>query len=662
MHNKIEQNNKQNEEFLTKEKDKFQMGWYDKKGYLNRQLVKSVMFFGFLFGFTLINYISMTTIYFISYQVDYEIFFGLEKQIEYMINLSQIYWDTVLNIKNGYFDFTNNWKFVLINILAVGIPIYLLVKLFLSIKERAKIQSFLASNSLNQYYLYSVDYKENSYVFKLIKGESINFEAFNKKNEDLCQFFNLSTMEAKRKGEDKVIVTFNKTFPTINDEDVKALNKSIDKYKKKGYMTLGYSNISDKNVVEEKVGNLFIKYLSLDELTIHIKAIGLSGFGKSVLFAQLLKNFLNSFGEIDTLFIHDFKGIENERMDRYIKQSSQKEDLEKRIFTSTKMEELEDILVKLKIVYEYRKVIMNDNNWTNYNGNKIILMIDEYNIGMSVLESKNKFERKKGEITERMIKDLALLYRAMNIFIIVVGQSNQVQDNWNSTLNKQTSIGFCLRSSNYVASAFCNEAYEKGINPANFNKGEVLFFNANNSIYFKYLSAYLDENFLFDMGELNIVERKGIDNKMFKKAKQLKSKLLKENKIFYDKLLKEDEIKETDYTKYLDDFNESLSKNIEEITDYKFLVKENDSFNFIDDDEFAEKESLLKEKYDDEPLTLEVDKKEEKEVERMQIRANIQELRSIFKEKERKESINQVGRIDLKKVEKDEMIDLLDEL
>lgn len=570
---------KELEEFKTTD-NSWELGFYNKKGRLNKNLLMNISYFLLTFLF-IITFIVIAEFQFVLFNLESFDLIGVLYDIEFqkfiIPNIGEWFiQETVNTIFSG--------EFISAIFMSIVIPIYIIYRLFKYVKAKALIQANLSSLNLSQYYLFKFDKQSNIYVFKLLKGEKMNYKNFMSNREDLCQLFGYSSMTTKRDGDNKIIVSFNTAFPTIEDKEVLELNQSIEKYEKEGYMTLGYSNVSDENVVEEKVGNLFIKYMPLKDLNIHIKLIGASGFGKSVNFATLLRNFMNMFNEIDTLFIHDFKGIESNRMTKFIEGSEQKEDLEKRIVSSSTIEELEDILIKLKIVYEYRRIVMSKNDWLNYRGGKIILMIDEFNIGMSALESKNKFERKKAEQVERMLKDFALLYRAMNMYLIIVGQSNQVQDNFSSSLNKQTSIGFLLKSSTEIASRFNSEAYEEGIDASTFRKGEVLYSNQNNSTYFKFLSAYLDENFLFKMKNIKIHDRQEVDNNMFKLAIQLKDKLKNENKTYYDKLLKSGDVREEEYEKELEDYEEILEKNIEEITNYKFLVKENDNFEFTEED------------------------------------------------------------------------------
>ena len=570
---------KELEDFKTTD-NSWELGFYNKKGRLNKSLLMNMSYFLLTFLF-IITFIVIAEFQFVLFNLESFDLIGVLYDIEFqkfiIPNIGEWFiQETVNTIFSG--------EFISAIFMSIVIPIYIIYRLFKYVKAKALIQANLSSLNLSQYYLFKFDKQSNIYVFKLLKGEKMNYKNFMSNREDLCQLFGYSSMTTKRDGDNKIIVSFNTAFPTIEDKEVLELNQSIEKYEKEGYMTLGYSNVSDENVVEEKVGNLFIKYMPLKDLNIHIKLIGASGFGKSVNFATLLRNFMNMFNEIDTLFIHDFKGIESNRMTKFIEGSEQKEDLEKRIVSSSTIEELEDILIKLKIVYEYRRIVMSKNDWLNYRGGKIILMIDEFNIGMSALESKNKFERKKAEQVERMLKDFALLYRAMNMYLIIVGQSNQVQDNFSSSLNKQTSIGFLLKSSTEIASRFNSEAYEEGIDASTFRKGEVLYSNQNNSTYFKFLSAYLDENFLFKMKNIKIHDRQEVDNNMFKLAIQLKDKLKNENKTYYDKLLKSGDVREEEYEKELEDYEEILEKNIEEITNYKFLVKENDNFEFTEED------------------------------------------------------------------------------
>jgi len=585
MANNNKTENKEN--YITQDRDKFHLGFYDKKGYLNNSLLIKTFFLYQIIIFPIIVYI-VGVIFYLFEDGNTIIKYLTSEKLEFLILEAKYFWRSTLEIISGNIIFEKVKLFVFVTLISEIITMILYLKFKSIVKKKAKMQSNISSIGLSSYYLYKkVAY--NIFIFKLIKGETMSFDTFEQRKEDLCQLFAFNTAEIKRIEQDKVEVHFSMKFPKIGDREVTELNNNLDKYQKKGHMLLGYSNISDENIVEERVNNLYIKYLSLKELNIHMKVIGKSGFGKSVIFGTQLDNFMKNLQEIDTLFVHDFKGIEDVRMNEFIMTSKQKEELEKRIITSSKIQELEDILIKLKIVYEYRKIIMNKNNWTNYQGNKIILMIDEYNIGMKQMDSNDKFVRRRALETERMLIEVSMLYRAMGIYLIITGQSNLVKDSWDSTINAQTSIGFCLNVKEDVAMDFCEDAYKKDLNSSKFPKGEVLFYDAGNSRYFKYLSAYKKDNFLDDIGKLNIVERKKIDNDMFKLAIQLKEKLHKEQMELYDDLLKEEEIDQKEYDKMVINFTEKLSSNINEISEYKFLTKKVDTFEFEDPEKFSEK-------------------------------------------------------------------------
>ena len=154
------------------------------------------------------------------------------------------------------------------------------------------------------------------------------------------------------------------------------------------------------------------------------------------------------------------------------------------------------------------------------------------------------------------------------------------------------------------------------------------------------------------MGRINITQRKEIDNNMFKLAIQLKQKLKNENKAYYEKLLKAEEIKEADYKKQIDDFNETLTKNINEISNYKFLVKEKDNFKFLKEEEFE----INEEEYEaDKPIKELITEIKEKEA--VNVKINIEpDLRSLIKlhkKKKSDESILEAQKIDNTKIESD---------
>jgi hypothetical protein len=202
----------ENEEFLTKEKDKFQLGWYDKKGYLNKQLINKIFFFGFVILFVLINYIGITISYLLTYDVNLSEFFTMDMQSEYIVNVFEWYKNTILDYE--YFSVQDNWQFIITNSAAIIIPIVMFLKLLKYIKGRAEIQSFLASNGLNQYYLYKKD--GNVLTFKLIKGESVNYQGFLNSADDIKQQFQVGKLKASRNEKDKVILEFMEETPELS--------------------------------------------------------------------------------------------------------------------------------------------------------------------------------------------------------------------------------------------------------------------------------------------------------------------------------------------------------------------------------------------------------------------------------------------------------------
>lgn len=564
----------------------FELGLYDKKGYINtKRLAKHYVFFTLIFF--LISFNSL--IYFnLKYNFDYSR--GLD--FTYFLNIKEWFYDNLFN------NITLSTDFIFIMFISLIIPLIYIVIHYKNLNFKTKIQSKMASLNLNQYYLKK--YKNGVYNWKLIKGQSRNFEAFKNKAKDIQQLFETENIKIKRNGENgSVIMETIPNFPSI--DRLKKLNVNYKDYLLDDFLFLGFTNDSEeirgikKISMGKKFMNYYRIYLPLKDLLIHISLIGRAGFGKSNNFASFLNSFLMNMDTIDTLIIHDFKGIESSSMEKNLLEKN--ESFKNRIFTSSTMNELYNVLIKLSIIYEYRKQIMMKNNQKNYTGGKIILMLDEYNAGFTDITSNDKEKRKLATETSELLDNVARLYRAMGIYLLISGQSSLVTDNFSSRLRKQCNIQFNLKNTGTMRTSLGIAYEEGGEDISTYSKGQTLFINNNNSTFFKFMPRYIPEDFLKDFVNYTPKEKQEIDKQMPLYLDNLEDKIIaeKEEEIEQKNRLKEDKDQE-DKEKTLRIFKLILKENIEDLKNgiFKRSKKEKSIFENTPKKEINEIKSIEK--------------------------------------------------------------------
>ncbi len=532
------------------------------------------------------------------------------------------------------YTYSNFNEYILLAILIVSITVFILInkRIKSKIENKRFITEVLHNVGLSDkiYFIKSEDKEDyERYVFRMYKHANFNglmtsFEANSKKEFLILTKFEDVFFEPDKK--DKSIYYLNiikVPFPSMFDEEVAQLNKDLNtKHKQKGKHILGYTNIAVKDVkglTQKKVGNLFIDYFDLDEILIHMLTIGAAGSGKSVSFANTLNTHLNNLDKTAILFIHDAGSVENVKVQKWIDNHPQKEYLSKKIYTSSTLDELEKILIKLKLIYEYRILTMNKSGDNLYQGKMIILKADEVNIMMTALSDTTSAIGKQAKRIDKFIEDFALLFRKAHIYLDFMGQSDLVQDNFNSTVKKQCQIKFGLKNDGYIATEFCKIAQEESNYHLNeFKKGEVLLYNSNNQDYTKFLGAYVGDDYLDkNHSKITEVEPHILDLEMYDYVEQLEDKTWAEYLIVMDKERKgltSKELEKLDVE--INDYKELLQNNIKELSKGIFLQLDKKTFELIDKDKYRKnKDSSYQIPKKEEPKVLDLDKKEEEKPE-----------------------------------------------
>jgi hypothetical protein len=397
------------EKYITKEIDKFQLGWYDKKGYLNRRLLNQIFFLMFISLFLIVNYIGITIRYFLVYDVNLDNFLTYDNQIIYLENIFEWYKNTIMNYE--YITINNDLFFISVNIFAVAIPVILFILLYKHISKLGEIQSYLSSLGLDNYYMYKFDDKKKLITFKLIKGFSANFEGFKNKKEDIKQFFNVGDMEFKRDKKDRVLIFFKDEFI---DKDSVNTSHDFTKYINNKNIFLGVSDNSATPVFttdkEEGKGLLNGNFL----------VVGGSGSGKSWLMEQFIKNFMieENWKMIDKIYIINYKASADYNFLQGLNKVEYAEDIE------GGLKLLKKAYLGMMTRYRYNTV-HSQANFTQY---QQIIIIDEVQTLNETLESKSLHKVMKNSIQESLsiLEIMGSKIRASNGSLINILQKADV--------------------------------------------------------------------------------------------------------------------------------------------------------------------------------------------------------------------------------------------
>ncbi len=456
----------------------------------------------------------------------------------------------------------------------------------------------MASLNLNQYYLKK--YKNGVYNWKLIKGQSRNFEAFKNKSKDIQQLFETENIKIKRDGENgSVIMETIPNFPSI--DRLKKLNINFKNYLLNDYLFLGFTNDKEEIQGIKKINlgknfmNYYRCYIPLSDLLIHISLIGASGFGKSNNLASFFNSFLSNMDNIDTLIIHDFKNKESDAVKTQL--IDKNESFRGRIITSSSMTDLYNILIKLKIIFEYRERAQRDKGLKKYTGGKIYLVIDEYNVGFSDLNSTDKEKRKLADETQTLLEDVARLYRSSEIYLLISGQSSLITDNFSGGIKKQCNIQFHLKNSGTMATGLGIAYEEGGEDISTYSKGQTLYINNNNSTFMKFMPRYIPEDYLKDFVNYQCKEKKQIDKDLINYLDKLEIFFINEKEKEIDnKNETKEENEKIDKEKALKIFKYVLKKNIEELKQGIFLRKSEKVNIYKNENNEIKKENIIEEK------------------------------------------------------------------
>lgn len=342
------------------------------------------------------------------------------------------------------------------------------------------IDKFLKYDEENKFYLY----KTNSITQKNVYEKNI---------KDIENYLNLQNLKITQK--DLIIKIEEKKIK-------KTVNFNKNDYKE-NLLFLGEREHSKK---------IYLNILGLK----HTIIIGESGSGKSVFIQNILLSIFKNLNLYEKIYLVDFKLVE---MSRYKNKNEKIEVISGINQFTQKVKEIE------KIMWDRYKY-MEQNNLTTFNGNGILVFIDEFRS----LENNSLEKEEKKEMIKSLI-ELLQKRRRRKIFLIFRGQKRDTR-NINSSIVSNIMNRIILKTSNNdnITKIGGNreELENNGISIneiKNFNRGRLFYKDGDSG-----------ENFLIQSPFFNVEDEEQSDF-MFSLITDLKEykEKEKENKENYEK-------------------------------------------------------------------------------------------------------------------------------
>lgn len=342
------------------------------------------------------------------------------------------------------------------------------------------IDKFLKYDEENKFYLY----KTNSITQKNVYEKNI---------KDIENYLNLQNLKITQK--DLIIKIEEKKIK-------KTVNFNKNDYKE-NLLFLGEREHSKK---------IYLNILGLK----HTIIIGESGSGKSVFIQNILLSIFKNLNLYEKIYLVDFKLVE---MSRYKNKNEKIEVISGINQFTQKVKEIE------KIMWDRYKY-MEQNNLTTFNGNGILVFIDEFRS----LENNSLEKEEKKEMIKSLI-ELLQKRRRRKIFLIFRGQKRDTR-NINSSIVSNIMNRIILKTSNNdnITKIGGNreELESNGISIneiKNFNRGRLFYKDGDSG-----------ENFLIQSPFFNVEDEEQSDF-MFSLITDLKEykEKEKENKENYEK-------------------------------------------------------------------------------------------------------------------------------
>lgn len=494
----------QNTEFKTTDKT-FEIGYYNSKGYLNKGSIFRVV--GGIFGATFLatNIVETEILYKFVENISIETFSDLNFQLELLSNLPTYHYDKIMsNFPNGQFKFNKDcWDSLLSLTASLMASSYVSNLKFKDIRFKAGIQESLSSMGLNQYYMEKkIKEKDGNYtfIFKLQKGETMDYDGFLNKAENLQQLFEVGKFKTGRVEKNKVILSFYDVVPELQffykkkqyniDEKIQMVADGIGEKEfitKSTCLRTDFTEFLGENksllgIQDIKGKPLYASFPStVGVIQGHTLIAGGTGSGKSFATSNLVKTFLtpDNYQNMDTIF--DINMKEGSIDWRFLQGIN-------KVVSGDITDGIDAVLnvlkkAQLKMIANNRDNNLQGNENTNFG--QCIVIIDEIHKFkmMSGDKTLNKVDRQKADKCIYIIDELATQARSANMFIIAILQKATL-DNLSGVFRSQISNGILLRADEMTSTIIIDEEIQKkeGIDSKKLSPGKFIYIDYNNNL------------------------------------------------------------------------------------------------------------------------------------------------------------------------------------
>lgn len=472
--------------------------FYNKKGYLNKPKVGLVIGGIVATSFVASNVLLAEPLFYMNQTTNLEEMVDANFQFEFITNYFNWSYKAIMSNSNGYNP--DSLNALAITGASLTLSSLLGVRAFKNIRKKAFIQESLSSMHLSQYYLKKINLKTNTYTFKLLKGEQMDYDGFINHQEDIAQLFGMGKMKTGRTNKNEVVLQFFSPTPELQfyykgkqysmQEKTEMIADGVEVNK---FVTKSTCKRTD---FEEFLGEgkSIIGVMDLDGKPIyatfastvgviqgHTLIAGGTGSGKSYLTTNFVKTFFipENYKNLNNLYCINLK-----------KGSIDWKFLEgiDKVTNADIINGWDEVLNTLKKAQLEMIANSRDNTLQGIENTKFgqsILIVDEIHMLKQTAEDRTapKVVREKAEKCLWILDQIATQARSSNMFIIAILQKATL-DNISGNLRSQIDMGngILLKADDVTSQIIIDEETQKAnqINPKTLSAGKFIYCdNAN---------------------------------------------------------------------------------------------------------------------------------------------------------------------------------------
>jgi hypothetical protein len=532
-------------------------GNYDITAFI--RLIAGVMFLSlFLISFT---YLAI-----LDYYKNQMYLFHTMEDFKYFVENSFYWWYENSKVFIGVSESEMKTDYMVIGLISFSITTLFSIWLIKTQRFKGKVQSFLSSNNLSQYYLKSYDKKTRKIFFKLIKGQKSNYKGFIDNADNFKQMFQVGKLKASRNLQTEVILEFLKETPRLlvkykgqiysMEEQESMVADGIPKddftisstCKRTNYTKeLQTSNKSMLGVKDIDGKPLYASFpQTVGMIQGHFLVGGGTGSGKSFMTTNWIKNVVMGASSefIDHIFTINLKEDSNDwNFLKDYKKASLYTGLEQALVALKKAE--------LKMLANNRWNTLNDRDNTDFG--QTIVIIDEIHKFQLIAQDKTqpKTVRTIAEKSITIIDILATQARSANVFIIAILQKATLDQL--SGIFRSNALNRILLKSDKVSSHVVidkEEQEERMIDSQKITSGQFIYYNMQNGLM---TEGFAVESVKWNLEKANAME----ENPVLIKGRKESNELIEKAKIVAVLKAKQAELdaEDSEFNKKVNDYS-----------------------------------------------------------------------------------------------------------